>query len=178
MCALGLRRRTPAVVARELGSGSRAPGCPRGCGKVGTRGRYAYGHCGRKDAGLQAVVATSAMAAKKAGRYETAPQKMSQQRVPSLSPSLSFSSISVASTPPLSSASSTRSLSGSPVPGKIVGASKDDGVARGCRLAVRSCADLRSMPADALRTRKDLKAERRRQARHIGAIELQRRRLC
>jgi hypothetical protein len=113
--------------------------------QVGTRGRYAFGHCGRKDAGLQAVVAMIATATKEAGRYETAPQKMSQQRLPSLSPSLPFSSISVASMPPLSSASSARSLSGSPVPGKIVGASKDEGTARGCRLAVRPCADLRSI---------------------------------
>ena len=54
-----------------------------------------------------------------------------------------------------------------------VGASKDEGTARGenmCGLEV----DL----ADALRTRKGLKVERRRQARHIGAMELQRRRLC
>ena len=54
-----------------------------------------------------------------------------------------------------------------------MGASKDEGTARGeimCGLEV----DL----TDALRKRKDLKAERRRQARHIGAMELQRRRLC
>ncbi len=105
----------------------------------------------RKDAGLQAVVTMITMAAKEAGCYKMVPQKMLQQQVPSLSPLLSFSSISVALTLPLLSALLARSLSGSPVSGKIVGASKDEGMARGCGLAVRSCADLRSMLADTLR---------------------------
>ncbi len=115
------------------------------------RGRYAYGHCSRKDAGLQAVVAMIAMATKEAGCYKMVLQKMLQQQVPSLSPLLLFLSISVALTLPLLSALSVRSLSGSPVSGKIVGASKDKGMARGCGLAVRSCVDLRSMLADTLR---------------------------
>ena len=53
----------------------------------------------------------------------------------------------------------------------MVGASEDDDeedTARGSRLAVRSCADLKSVLADALRTCKDLKAERRRASLRVG----------
>jgi hypothetical protein len=60
------------------------------------------------------------------------------------------------------SSSPARSLSGSPVLRKTAGASGDAGTARGPRAAVRSCVDLKSMLADALRTWKDLIAERRR----------------
>ena len=58
-------------------------------------------------------------------------------------------------------------FSGSPVPGAIAGISEDEDeeISRGSRsrvVARSSCANLKSVLADALRTRKDLKAERRR----------------
>ena len=111
---------------------------------------------------------------RKRARRETASWRALQQRLPSPSPSsLSLStSISVASTPSLSSfttssscssVSSARSLSESPVPGKIAVASEDEDMARGSRVGlISSCGNLKSVLADALRTRKDLKAERRR----------------
>ena len=111
---------------------------------------------------------------RKRARRETGSWRALQQRLPSPSPSsLSLStSISVASTPSLSSSttssscssiSSARSVSESPVPGKIAVASEDDDMARGSRVGLRSsCGNLKSVLADALRTRKDLKAERRR----------------
>ena len=111
---------------------------------------------------------------RKRARRETGSWRALQQRLPSPSPSsLSLStSISVASTPSLSSSttssscssiSSVRSVSESLVPRKIAVASEDDDMARGSRVGLRSsCGNLKSVLADALRTRKDLKAERRR----------------
>ena len=111
---------------------------------------------------------------RKRARRETASWRALQQRLPSPSPSsLSLStSISVASTPSLSSsatlsscssASSLRSLSESPVPEKMAVASEDEDMTLESRVSLRSsCGNLKSVLADALRTRKDLKAERRR----------------
>lgn len=112
---------------------------------------------------------------RKRARRETASWRALQLQLPS--PPLSWStSTSVASTPSLSpsatmsssscsSVSSARSLSESPVPGEIVVASEDEDMVRGSRVASTrrpSCANLKSVLADAFRTRKDLKAERRR----------------
>ena len=113
---------------------------------------------------------------------ETPPPRRASQRqqLPSPSPSPSSSSssssmsISVASTPPLSSAasssSSTRSLPGTPVPslGEIMarpsGDEDEEATQRPCAgVAMRLRGDsFKSVLADALRTRKDLRAERRR----------------
>ena len=122
---------------------------------------------------------------RKRARRETASWRALQQRLPSPSPSsLSLStSISVASTPSLSSSATSsscssvsplRSLSESPVPEMIVVASEDEDMARGSRVSLRpSCGNLKSVLADALRTRKDLKAERRR-----GSLRPRCRRSC
>ena len=113
---------------------------------------------------------------KRARREITVPRRVSHPRLlspspsPSPPPSSSSSSttmtISVASTPSLSP-SSSRSLSESPVPAEIAeGASEDDDeeTRRGPRVGTRfgSRVDLRSILADALKGRKDLKEERRR----------------
>jgi hypothetical protein len=125
---------------------------------------------------------------KRARRTTQPPRRASQrQSSPSSSPSPSSSSTSTseASTPSLSSGApfssssssvfSLTSFSGSPVPGAIAGISEDededDGIIRGSqsRVVVRSsCANLKSVLADALRARKDLKAERRRASLRAG----------
>jgi hypothetical protein len=109
---------------------------------------------------------------KRARRGMTLPRSVSHPRLLSPSPSPSFSSssmttgISVASTPSLSS-SSSRSLSGSPVPVEIAEEASEDEYeensrrSRG-RMRFGSCADFKSILADALKGRKDLKEERRR----------------
>lgn len=99
----------------------------------------------------------------------------SHPRIHSPSPSPSASSslsttTSVAPTPSLSS-SSARSLSESPVPAETAETSEDEEMTRRRSRRVtrfRSCIDLRSILADALRERKDLKEERRRASLHSG----------
>jgi hypothetical protein len=112
---------------------------------------------------------------RKRARRTTHPRVHSPSPSPSPSPSSSSTTvISVASTPPLSSSSSSsssssaRSLSESPVPAEIAEGSEGEEektmTRRRSRVGARSgsCVDLRSVLADALRDRKDLKEERRR----------------
>jgi hypothetical protein len=125
---------------------------------------------------------------KRARRATRSSLGLSQQRLPSPSPSSSSlsTSISVASTPSLSSVASSSSSSSSssvssarssPVPGAIVGTSEDEDedededITRGSRSRVvvrSSCANLKFVLAEALRTRKDLKVERRRASLRSG----------
>ena len=120
-----------------------------------------------------AAMSTRSPPRKRARREMTVPRSVSHPRLlsPSPSPSSSSSStttaISVASTPSLSS-SSSRSLSGSPVPVEIVEEVSEDGYEETSRrsqhvgMRIGSCVDFRSILADALKGRKDLKEERRR----------------
>jgi hypothetical protein len=121
-----------------------------------------------------ATTSTRSPPRKRARREMTVPRSVSHPRLlspsPSLSPSSSSSSttmaISVASTPSLSS-SSSRSLSGSPFPVEIAERASEDEyeeTSRRSRVRMRfgSCVDSRSILADALKGRKDLKEERRR----------------
>ena len=113
---------------------------------------------------------------KRARREMTVPRRVSHPRLlspsplPSPSPSSSSTTIaiSVASTPSLSS-SSSRSPSESPVPAEIAEEAsededKDEETSRGSRVRMRfgSRVEFRSILADALKGRKDLKEERRR----------------
>ena len=98
------------------------------------------------------------------------PRIHSPSPCPSSSSSLS-TTISVASTPSLSSSSSARSLSESPVPVETAETSEDEEMTRSRpRGAIRFglCVDLRSVLADALRERKDLREERRRASLRSG----------
>jgi hypothetical protein len=103
---------------------------------------------------------------------EMAPSRASGQRRRVPSPS-SSTSISTASTPflssaPSSSSSARSSLSGSLVPREVLGeivvvrVSEDEETSRNAYAARETSARFRSVLADALRTRMDLKAERRR----------------
>jgi hypothetical protein len=122
-----------------------------------------------------AATSTRSPPRKRARRGMTGPRSVSHPRLlspspsPSLSPSSSSSStttaISVASTPSLSS-SSSRSLSGSPLPVEIAEEVSEDEyeeTSRRSRVGMRfgSCVGFRSILADALKGRKDLKEERR-----------------
>ena len=109
---------------------------------------------------------------KRARREMTVPRSVTNPWLlsPSPSPSSSSSSsmttaISVASTPSLSS-SSSRSLSESPLPVDIAEEStegEDEETSRRSRVGMRfGCVGFRSILADALKGRKDLKEERRR----------------
>ena len=88
---------------------------------------------------------------------------------PFLPSSFLATTISVASTPSLSS-SSSRSLSESPTPVEITEDFEDGELTRRSRVGTRfgSCADFSSVLADALRERKDLKEERRRASLRFG----------
>jgi hypothetical protein len=123
-----------------------------------------------------AVTSTRSPPRKRARREMTIPRSVSHPRIlspspspsPSLSPSFSSTTtaISVASTPSLSS-SSSRSLSGSPLPVEIAEEASEDEygeTSRRSRVGMRfgSCVPFRSILADALKGRKDLKEERRR----------------
>ena len=127
-----------------------------------------------RRASTSAATSTRSPPRKRVRREMTIPRSVSHPRLlspspsPSLSPSPSFSptAISAASTPSLSS-SASRSLSGSPVPVEIAEEASEDEYEesnRRSRVGVRfgSCVDLRSILADALKGRKDLKEERRR----------------
>jgi hypothetical protein len=108
-------------------------------------------------------------ASRRASRLHPRIHSPSPSPTPSSSSSLS-TTISVASTPSLSS-SSTRSPSGSPVPAETAETSEDEEITRRSRGARRfgSCADMRSVLADALRERKDLKEERHRASLRSGS---------
>jgi hypothetical protein len=110
---------------------------------------------------------------RKRARRETASWQWRRSRSPSSTststsrsgastPSLLSAGPSSSSSSSSSSLSSARSRSRSPVPGDMAGASGDGETARRSRSTRKSCADLKSVLADALKTRKDLKAERRR----------------
>ena len=90
-------------------------------------------------------------------------------RFPSSPSSFLVMTISVASTPSLSSPYS-RSLSRSPTPAEINETFEDEELTRRSRVGMRfgSCADFSSVLADALRERKDLKEERRRASLRSG----------
>ncbi|KAI0286364.1 hypothetical protein BC826DRAFT_1049004 [Russula brevipes] len=132
------------------------------------RGRRAIVPAGRGQMRTRRTASARSPPRKRA-RREAASWQWRRSR----SPSSTSTSGSGASTPSLlsagpssssssSSLSSTRSRSRSPVPGDMAGASGDGETARRSRSTRRSCADLKSVLADALKTRKDLKAERRR----------------
>ena len=122
-----------------------------------------------------AAASTRSPPRKRARREMMVPRSVPQPRLlsPSPSPSPSSSSvstttaISVASTPSLSS-SSSRSLSGSPVPVEIAEETSEDEYEENGRgsqrvgMRIGSCVGFRSILADALKGRKDLKEERRR----------------
>lgn len=125
---------------------------------------------------VAAATSTRSPPRKRARHEMMVPRRVSHPRLlslspsPSPSPSLSSSStttaISVASTPSLSS-SSSRSLSRSPVPVEIAEEASEDEyeeTGRRSRVGMRfgSCVEFRSILADALKGRKDLKEERRR----------------
>ncbi|KAI0249582.1 hypothetical protein BJV78DRAFT_1283847 [Lactifluus subvellereus] len=112
---------------------------------------------------------------------ETAPGRTWRRRSWRVPPPscCSSTSLSAASTPVLSSApsssSSARSLSGSPAPGEaVVWASEDEETGRSaassCAAARRTSAKFKSVLADALSTRMDLKAERRRASLRAGLV--------
>ncbi|KAI9457419.1 hypothetical protein F5148DRAFT_348428 [Russula earlei] len=112
---------------------------------------------------------------RRAGSARSPPRKRARRdiprrRLPSPSPSSSSSSssssTSMSSTPSLLSSSSSwsaRSLSGCETPGEMACCPSEDEerTGRSCT-AMGSCGDFRSVLADALKMRKDLKAERRR----------------
>jgi hypothetical protein len=109
-------------------------------------------------------------------------ERQRRRRVPS---PCSSTSVSTASTPFLSSASSSSSsfsarssLSGSPVPeevlGEMVGVSEDEGEETSCGAYVVPSIKFRSVLADALKTRMDLKAERRRASLRGHSVSLER----
>ena len=121
-----------------------------------------------------ATTSTRSPPRKRARREMTVSRRASHPRVHSPSPSLSSSStttaISVASTPtPSLSSTSSRSLSESPGLVEIIEEAsdhegEDEETTRRSRVGMRfgSCVDLRSILADALKGREDLKEERRR----------------
>lgn len=92
-----------------------------------------------------------------------------RRRFPSSPTSFLAMTISVASTPSLSS-SYSRSLSRSPAPAEIKETFEDEELIGRSRVGMRfgSCADVNSVLADALRERKDLKEERRRASLRSG----------
>jgi hypothetical protein len=133
-------------------------------------GRRAIVLAGRGQAQTRRTASARSPPRKRARRETASWQwRRSRSRSPSPMSTSTSTSRSGASTPsllsagPSSSLSSARSRSRSPVPGDTSGASSGDGeTARRSRSTRGSCADLKSVLADALKTRKDLKAERRR----------------